>query len=454
MEQYVGMRVMSIAEDRKLPARVDVVVIGGGIIGICTALALAGKGVSVAVCEKGVIGGEQSGRNWGWCRTARRDLRELPLSLESLRLWRQMDRKLGIDTGFRQSGVLYTAGNAECLAEHERWLSRAKALVGSTALSSRVVSAAATIDLMPGIARRAARAIVGGFHTPSDGQAAPEQAVPAMASALQARGVRILTSCAVRGIETAAGAVSGVVTEHGSIRCASVVLAGGVWTRLFCANIGIEIPQLAVRSSVLRTTPIAGGPEVSACHETVGYRKRLDGSYTVASATRSLAELTPDSFRLLGRYWPILKTQLGSMRFALGRRFIEALCQPRAWPLDQPTVFERVRTLDPAPIRAHISATLREFRALFPDLGPVEIERAWAGDIDVTPDAVPVISRVDTLPGLVISTGYSGHGFGIGPGAGELTADILVNDAPIVDPRAFRLSRFSDGSRIELDGGF
>lgn len=445
---------MSIAGGQNLPVHVDVVVIGGGVIGICTALALSAKGISVAVCEKGVIGGEQSSRNWGWCRTAHRDLRELPLSLESLRLWRQMDRQFGIDTGFGQSGILYTASNADRLAEHERWLSRAKALLGGTALSSRVVSAATTIELMPGIARRAARAIVGGFLTPSDGQAEPEQAVQAMALALRARGVRVLTSCAVRGIETTAGAVSGVVTEHGSIRCASVVVAGGVWTRLFCANIGIEIPQLAIRSSVLRTASIAGGPEVSACHEAVGYRKRLDGSYTVASATRSLAELTPDSFRLLGQYWPILKTQLGSMRFAFGRRFIEALRQPRSWSLDQPTVFETARTLDPAPARAHISATLREFRTLFPNLCPVEIVRSWAGYIDVTPDAIPVISPVNGLRGLVISTGYSGHGFGIGPGAGKLTADLIANDEPIVDPHAFRLSRFSDGSQIELDGGF
>ena len=450
----MGMRVMSIAEDRNLPERVDVVVIGGGIIGICTALALSEKGISVAVCEKGVIGGEQSGRNWGWCRTAHRDLRELPLSLESLRLWRQMDRQFGIDTGFRQSGILYTAAGAERLAEHERWLSRAKDLLGSTALSSRIVSGATAIELMPGIAQRAGMAIVGGVFTPSDGQAEPEQAVSAMALALRGRGGRVLTSCAVRGIETAAGAVSGVVTEHGSIRCTSVVVAGGAWTRLFCANIGIELPQLAVRSSVLRTVPVAGGPEVSACHESVGYRKRLDGGYIVASATRSLAELTPDSFRLVRQYWPILKTQLGSMRFALGRRFFEALRQPRFWSLDRPTVFERARTLDPAPTRAHISAALREFRALFPELGSVEIAGAWAGYIDVTPDAIPVISRVDTVRGLVISTGYSGHGFGIGPGAGRLTADLVANDEPIVDPHAFRLGRFRDGSQIELDGGF
>ena len=76
------------------------------------------------------------------------------------------------------------------------------------------------------------------------------------------------------------------------------------------------------------------------------------------------------------------------------------------------------------------------------------------GYIDVTPDAVPVISAAQQVPGMFIATGFSGHGFGIGPGAGKLMADMVANDEPLVDPRAFRLSRFSDGTKIELDGGF
>src|SRR5580658_9882883 len=75
-----------------LPARADVVIIGGGIVGVSAALYLAKKGVSVALCEKGRIAGEQSSRNWGWCRTMGRDEAELPLAIESLRLWERMNR--------------------------------------------------------------------------------------------------------------------------------------------------------------------------------------------------------------------------------------------------------------------------------------------------------------------------------------------------------------------------
>jgi glycine/D-amino acid oxidase-like deaminating enzyme len=72
----------------------------------------------------------------------------------------------------------------------------------------------------------------------------------------------------------------------------------------------------------------------------------------------------------------------------------------------------------------------------------------------VTPDAIPVISGVDTVPGLFIGTGFSGHGFGIGPAAGKLMADLVTNDTPLVDPHPFRLNRFSDGTRIVIDAGF
>src|SRR5580704_1123967 len=94
-----------------LPARADVVVVGGGIVGVSAALHLAEKGIAVALCEKGRIAGEQSSRNWGWCRTMGRDPSEIPLAMESLRLWRDMNRRTNRDTGFRQSGIMYLLQN-------------------------------------------------------------------------------------------------------------------------------------------------------------------------------------------------------------------------------------------------------------------------------------------------------------------------------------------------------
>ena len=109
-------RVDPVTSDETVPARADVVIIGGGIIGTSAALFLAQKGISVALCEKGHIAGEQSSRNWGWCRKMVRDPRELPLIIESLRLWERMNETVEGETGFRTCGIMYLGeiGRASC----------------------------------------------------------------------------------------------------------------------------------------------------------------------------------------------------------------------------------------------------------------------------------------------------------------------------------------------------
>lgn len=445
----MGPQVDLVAQDIELPESVDVVVVGGGIIGVSSALYLSEKGLRVALCEKGTIAGEQSSRNWGWVRVTRRDSRELLLSMESLRLWRTLDRDLGIDTGFTESGILAVSNKDDVLARHLRWLARARDMAGD-ALDTREVSKEEIARLMPG----ASVSFKGGIYTPSDGRAEPQKAAPAIANALRKRGVKILTPCAVRGVETSGGRVSAVVTEHGTIKCQAVVVAGGAWSRYFCGNLGISLPQLLTRASVLRTKPVEGGPLCSVTTGDFAYRKRVDGGYTIAPGMRTHADITPDAFRLFFKYIEALKSQMGVMQLRFGQRFFEELKRPRKWALDQPTVFEAVRTLDPDPVMNYVDNGLIQFMKAYPELGTVEVAQRWAGYMDVTPDAIPVISGVAALPGFFIGTGFSGHGFGIGPAAGKLMADLVTNDKPLVDPHLFRLSRFSDGTPITVDEGF
>jgi glycine/D-amino acid oxidase-like deaminating enzyme len=244
-----------------------------------------------------------------------------------------------------------------------------------------------------------------------------------------------------------------VVTELGSVACSGVVLAGGAWSRLFCGDLGIRLPQLRVRSSVLRTGPVAGGPEVAAWLPDVAYRKGLDGSYTIAGAVASVADIVPDSFAFFREFLPALRTEWRRTKLRFGRRFFEELSWAGKTPLDQPSRFERFRVLDPAPQEGINARALAALRALYPAFSEVKVTAQWAGLIDVTPDAVPVISPVESLPGLVIATGFSGHGFGIGPGAGRLAAELATGTSPVVDPAAFRLSRFADGSEIRVEAG-
>ena len=191
----------------------------------------------MALCEKGHIAGEQSSRNWGWVRKMGRDPREIPLIIESLRLWQGMNELVEGETGFRQTGILYACETDEELERRAAWLEHARPYQLDTRL------------LAPGRARRAAarcrRACPrAALYTTSDGRAEPQKAAPAIARAARRAGAAILTGCAVRGIETQAGRVAAAVTEKGRIACDSVVLAGGAWSRLFCGNLG-----LACRSS-------------------------------------------------------------------------------------------------------------------------------------------------------------------------------------------------------------
>ena len=128
---------------------------------------------------------------------------------------------------------------------------------------------------------------------------------------------------------------------------ASVVLAGGAWSRLFCGNLGIDLPQLKVLGSVMRTEPLDGGPEISASGGLFGYRKRMDGGYTVATLGVRTIDLVPDSFRLLPQYLPSVRLHWKKLRFRVGRRFAEEWRTPRRWALDEPSPFEAVRVLDP-----------------------------------------------------------------------------------------------------------
>lgn len=431
-----------VPSDPQLPKRVAVVVIGGGIIGASTALALAQKGVSVALCEKGEIGAEQSGRNWGWARIGNRDPREIPLMIESKRLWKSMNESIEGETGYRRPGVMYLCETEADVARYEKWVEHAKLYQ----LDHKVLSSDEVAAILPGATRR----WPGAIYSASDGRAEPQKAAPAIALGARRKGAAILTNCAVRGVETQGGRISGVVTEKGRIACDSVVLAGGAWSRLFCGNFGIELPALKVRASVMRTAPIDGAPEQGTGGRGFAFRKRLDGGYTVANRGASTAEIVPDSFRLFFQYMPALRAQWKDLRLRIGSKFLEELRTPRRWSLDAVSPFEKTRILDPEPDNDILDEAYAVLTKTFPVFAGVEILDRWAGMIDVTPDVVPVIGPVSSTPGFFIASGFSGHGFGIGPGAGRLMADLVTGDPTVVDPKPFRLERFTDGSPIVI----
>lgn len=426
------------------PDSADVVVIGGGVIGVCTALYLARGGHRVVLLEKGRIAGEQSSRNWGWIRQQGRDPDELGIMVEANRLWRDLAGETNVDIGLRTGGVTYLARTQDRMDGFADWLPHAQA----HGLDSRLLNGTEAAALIPGMARPC----VGALYTASDMRAEPWVAVPALAGIASRAGVSIVENCAVRALDMAGGRVAGVVTEQGRIAAPEVVLAGGAWSALFLRRHGVALPQLSVRATVAATAPLPMVYPGGASDGVIAFRPRADGGYSLAAGGFHELFLGPDTFRSFPKFLTQLRADPFGTRVlpAAPRGYPDAWGTPRHWAEDRQSPFERMRVLDPAPNAGKVAALTRDFAALFPALGPVRIKSAWAGMIDTMPDIVPVVDRVTALPGLTLGTGMSGHGFGIGPGMGKVLAALVTGAKVGHGLTRFRLSRFSDGSAMRL----
>jgi len=354
-------------------------------------------------------------------------------------LWDGMDQRVGGQTGFTRCGILYLCETEQQLALKNTWYETNARPAG---LATRMIGATEANALQPGCTKP----WKGALFTPNDGRAEPFVAVPLMAEALRRKGGKVFTNCAVRGLETKAGRVSAVVTEKGTIACDTVVLAGGAWSRRFCGNLGIALPQLTVINSVMRTEPLETGLTRTCSGGGFTFRKRMDGGYTITDNHFSVADIVPDSFRLFREFLPALMLDWNGLRLRLGKRFIEEARLKRRWALDEVSPFEEVRILDPAPVTDVLDQAARQLQDYYPVFKPMRIAERWGGAIDAVPDAVPVISKVERLQGFHLCTGFSGHGFGLGPGAGKLMAEIVTGETPCVDPSPFRYTRFFDGT--------
>ena len=414
------------------PQSADVVIIGGGIIGISTALTLSRAGVKAVVLEKGQISAEQSSRNWGWVRTLGREPAEIPIALRASSLWAELQSK--IDVGYRRNGLLYLERTERDHAGHQAWLSS----VSDYGLNARMLGSKEIREMVPG----AQRSWHAALYNSEDGVANPLVATKRIADLARDIGTGIFENCAARGLERSAGAVSAVITEAGTIKASTVLIAAGAWSRLFCGNEGIEFPQLKVRGSVLRTAPFDAGFAVGLNGVDFTCSKRPDGGYTISRLSSTLADVVPDSFRLMGKFWKAWLNNRMFIRVHVGRRFFEEAAIPRRFSKTEETPFERCRVLDPCPHSKMLGGAWKHLTEAIPVFQKARVIQSWGGYMDVTPDAMPVISAVNQIPGLYLSSGFSGHGFGIGPAAGEATAELILGNPTKVDLAAFSMARF------------
>lgn len=420
----------------QLPPRADVVVIGGGIVGASTAYYLAKSGVSVVLLEKGLIGAEQSSRNWGWVRQQNRDARELPMARKSLELWDAMKGEIGEDPGFRRCGLTYLSNDEAELAGWARW----RDFAITEGVRTEMLNAAQAVER----GRATQKPWKGGVFSRDDGIADPSRAAPVLALGVMRFGGKVLQNCAARGIELSAGRVSGVVTEKGVIATSQVVMAGGAWASSFCHQLGIGFAQASTRSTILSVNP--GGDAIPpALHtKTVSVTARGDGGWTLAISGKAQLDPTPQNIRYMQAFLPMFTRRWGSLSVGSAQGWLWGHETRKRWKLDRPTPMEKARILDPKPNGRVVAETLSRARQLLPGLAGLSVQAAWAGYIDSTPDGVPVISPVAQVPGFLLAAGFSGHGFGIGPGAGLLIQQMLTGETPFIDPANYRLERFAN----------
>lgn len=441
----VKCRAKPVQLDEKLPEVADVVVVGGGIAGICSAYYLAKRGLSVVVVEKGRVAGEQSSRAFGWVSNLGLDPVKMELTIESKRLWKEFADTVGPDKiGYKRSGLMHICRSEQDQAMEQGWLDA----VSDYDLDARMLTASEVDRNVPG----SNKSFHSALYQASDGKVEPELATSVLAEAARAQGVKIFAPCAARGIESSAGEVSAVMTELGRVRCNQVVLAGGAWSRLFCGNQNIYLPQLAINSSLLRTAPITGGPTSNTYAQSYAFRRTADGGYVLGPTEGHKAEVTKDSFELFFSFLPALKNQWKQLKVSVGKPFLDNWKLARNWNLDQTSPFEndQYRIWLPKPDVQLNLKTLTNMAKDFPALKNARVVEQWAGMIDATPDSIPVISAVDSLKGLYLNTGYSAYGLTMGPAGGKLLSELMTGTSPSLNPSIYRYSRFVDGTKLRV----
>ncbi|MBK9605424.1 MAG: FAD-binding oxidoreductase [Betaproteobacteria bacterium] len=420
-------------------AAFDVIVIGGGIVGLSTAYFLARRGMRVILLEKGRLAWEQSSRNWGFVRQQGRDPAELPMAALSNRIWCGIEKELDADMEWRQGGNLAVAHNEDDLDRYAEGAGAAQA----AGIDTRVLTPDQVGALLPAMQGRFA----GGLYTPSDGQADPLKATLAFAKGARAAGADLREHCAVNAIHTSAGRASGVATDAGDLRGDAVVCAAGSHSGFLGRMVGLRLPLRSMRATVAATTPLPPLTGLGIWSAGLGLRQARDGSVILGRASAGTAEhdLTLESLRHINLFLPIFLRNRDLFRLRVGMPLVRDVLRHLPGTAAARRPFGHLVDEEPPANPKTVQSSLGLFNQYFPQRGQVGIARAWAGMIDATPDLLPVLGEVQDLPGFFFATGFSGHGFGLGPGAGHTLAELIALGRTQIDIRPMRYERFAQG---------
>jgi sarcosine oxidase subunit beta len=378
----------------------DIIVVGGGITGAAAADALAREGRAVTLIEKGGIASMASGWTLGGVRQSGRDPAELPLASAAVALWAGLSEALGADVEYRRGGNLR-------LARNDREVDVIRDLVLRQRACGLDLHFLADNAAVRSVAPAMSRDVLAASFCPTDGHANPVKATRAFADSARRHGASIREGVAVDAIRVERGRVTGVETADGFIAAERVVVAAGVNTPALLAPLGLDLPMSVAIVSVVQTEPLPP------CLEPV---------FGVANADCAGRQEADGRLRFTNG--------LGDWRGDPARWSSESL----------------------APSGSDIRGLVELVARVLPVAGTTRIAKSWGGLIDLTPDALPVIDAPESVDGLVVAAGFSGHGFCLGPVSGLLCADLASGRLPRFDLSHFRLARFDkrDLARSEL----
>jgi sarcosine oxidase subunit beta len=389
-------RTQMTAPRRQLPSRASVVVIGGGVMGLSTAYHLARAGVrDVVLLDKGPLGSGSTCRAAGGVRAQFSDPVNITLGARSLETFRDFSAIFGQEIDLHEVGYLFLLDSPEAVTAFEANV----ALQDDLGVPSRMIGVDEARRLSPLISTDG---LLAAAYSPTDGHCTPESVVLGYASAARRAGATLLPHCAATGIEVTDGCIVAVRTAAGTIRTDAVVCAAGAWSAEVGAWAGAHLPVTPLRRQVLVTEPVPGlDPQTP---------------FTIDFGT---------SFYFHGE----------------GGGVLLGMSDP-----DEVPGFHLTRSEAWLP---RLGAAI-ERRA--PALAEVGIASGWAGLYEMTPDHNALIGRAETVENFLYATGFSGHGFLMGPAVGEIVRDLYLGEEPFVDVAGLSAARFASAAvRPELN---
>lgn len=365
----------------------EVIIIGGGVIGCAAAYYLASRQVKVLVLEKEEIGVGGSSRNGGGVRQSARDPREMPFAIHGVtNLWPTLSETLGAEVEYRQYGNLRLAKTPAHLTILEKIVEQGQ----SFGLDVKMITGSEVKALCP----QASDEVIGASYCKTDGHANPMRTTLAFYRKARALGAEFITGEAVERILLQKGSVAGVATASASYHAPTVILAAGLGSRPIANGIGLDIPMQKVL---------------------------LEALITEAQPVQFPMMIGTAASDFYGH-----QTDHGSFVFG-GMTGLEPFESEKDTPITKSITAPSI---------------CRAILGYFPNLAQANIIRTWAGFLDEMADHVPVMGRVDEVPGLIMACGFSGHGFGISPAVGEALSQVVIDGESKLSMAAFRYDRF------------